>query len=266
MRFRMLTKTRHLLVRLLGEHRFYSLGYYYLLLQPAFRHSVLGLRALKDRHRGQRCFIIGNGPSLNRMDLSPLRDEVTFGLNRIYLMFPSLGFSTTYYLAVNKLVIEQCGDEILSRVPGLKFISYDARRWIGPASNLLYLYSRAEPHFFANVSKGIWQGATVTYSALQVAFFLGFQQVILIGVDHSYESKGQPHSTVVSSGTDPDHFDPHYFGAGFRWQLPDLELSEQAYRLARQAYERAGREILDATVDGKLTVFRKVEFTSLFQG
>jgi hypothetical protein len=69
---------------------------------------------------------------------------------------------------------------------------------------------------------------------------------------------------VVSQGDDPDHFHTGYFGKGFRWQLPDLETSERGYRMARQAYEQAGREVLDATVGGKLAVFPKAAYESLF--
>ena len=34
--------------------------------------------------------------------------------------------------------------------------------------------------------------------------------------------------------------------------------------MARQAYKSAGRQVLDATVGGKLTVFPKVDYHSLF--
>ena len=61
-------------------------------LNPARRDSIARLAALRDRHRGERCFILGNGPSLKRTDLSKLRNETTFGLNRIYLAFPEMGF------------------------------------------------------------------------------------------------------------------------------------------------------------------------------
>jgi hypothetical protein len=93
---------------------------------------------------------------------------------------------------------------------------------------------------------------------------MGFEQAILIGVDHNFVTQGQPNTTVVSQGDDPNHFSAGYFGKGFRWQLPDLETSERAYRMARQAYERAGRQVMDATVDGKLTVFQKCSYTALF--
>ena len=69
-----------------------------------------GLQSLKDSRKGERCFIIGNGPSLRQTDLSRLKGEATFGMNRFYLAFPEIGFQTTYYLSVNDLVIEQCAD------------------------------------------------------------------------------------------------------------------------------------------------------------
>jgi hypothetical protein len=99
---------------------------------------------------------------------------------------------------------------------------------------------------------------------MQLALYLGYRDVVIIGVDHSFTTPGPAHQLVTSQGADPNHFDPSYFGKGYRWQLPDLEMSEQAYRLAKDAYERAGGSIVDATVGGKLTIFPKAEFTSLF--
>ena len=68
----------------------------------------------------------------------------------------------------------------------------------------------------------------------------------------------------MSDGPDPNHFSGDYFGKGFRWNLPDLETSEMAYRMAREYFEKAGRKIVDATIGGKLTVFPKVGYDSLF--
>jgi hypothetical protein len=96
-----------------------------------------------------------------------------------------------------------------------------------------------------------------------VAFHLGFREVVLLGVDHSFTTKGKPHEEVVSTGDDPNHFDPKYFGRGFRWQLPDLETSELAYRIADFVYRESGRNIVDATVGGQLRVFPRLEFESL---
>ena len=71
----------------------------------------------------------------------------------------------------------------------------------------------------------------MTYVALQIAYFMGFSQVVLIGVDHRFKTKGPAHTECILPGDDPNHFDPSYFGHGFRWHLPDLEMSTLAYQL-----------------------------------
>jgi hypothetical protein len=246
-------------------HGVYRVGY----KEPAWRlsakrrASVERLAAMRDRHRGERCFIIGNGPSLNRTDLTRLRRERTFGLNRIYLKFEELGFATTYLACVNKLVISQCAAE-LEGLPCPKFIGWTARRQIRFTDDMVLVRSLAAPGFYADPSDGLWQGSTVTYVAIQLAYFMGFDPVVLIGVDHDFTTKGAPGKVVVAQGDDPNHFDPRYFGKGFRWELPNLPTSEQAYRLARRHFEANGRRILDATIGGKLRVFDKIDYDGLF--
>jgi hypothetical protein len=255
-------------------------------LHPLRRDSIRRLGELKNIHRGERCFIIGNGPSLKDMDLQWLRGEYTFGMNRVYLAFEEWGFSTSYLVAVNSLVIEQCAADFLG-LPMPVFLSWRSRdalpvvqrtdlppsqtaaqsaRYEAPAfGNPILLHTTYTGPRFATDARGrLWEGATVTYVCLQLAFHMGFEVAVLIGVDHNFKSTGTPNTTVVSQGDDPDHFSPGYFGKGFRWQLPDLETSEVGYRMAREAYERAGRQIVDATVEGKLTVFDKVDYTTLF--
>jgi hypothetical protein len=233
-------------------------------LHPWRRESIRRLRQYHNLHRGKRCFIIGNGPSLRSMDLSPLKNEFTFGMNRLYMAFPEMGFSTTYFVSMNDLVAEQCAADFSAlQIP--KFFSWRARKWINPDSLTQFIYSTYTGPGFANDITGrVWESATVTYVALQLAYYMGFSTVILIGVDHNFVTQGKPNTTVVSQGDDPNHFNPQYFGKGFRWQLPDLETSEMGYRFARKAFEQDGRRVLDATVGGKLTVFTKVDYLDLF--
>ncbi len=227
------------------------------------RHQMT---AYHNQHRGERCFIIGNGPSLRNTDLGRLRHEYTIGLNRIYLMFDELGWLPSYYLCVNDLVIEQSSADI-QRLRMPRFVSWRSRKWLRSEPNLSFVHTTyTGPQFATDFRGRVWEGGTVTYVALQLAYFLGFSQVILIGVDHNYVNVGQgkPNETVVSQGADPNHFSADYFGKGFRWQLPDLESWENAYRMARRAYEKDRREVLDATVGGKLMVFKKADYRSLF--
>jgi hypothetical protein len=232
---------------------------------PWRQDSIRKIKALKNIHQGERCFIIGNGPSLQKMDLTVLKNEFTFGMNRFYLMFPELGFKTSYLVSINDLVIEQCKDDF-QQLDVPFFVTWRARKWLEPAENVHFVHTTyVGKKFSKDVSGRVWEGATVTNVALQLAYHMGFSEVILIGVDHNFTTKGKPNTTVVSDGDDPNHFNPGYFGKGFRWQLPDLDTSEIGYEMARQAYEADGRKVLDATVDGKLQIFPKVDFSGLFE-
>lgn len=185
-------------------------------------------------------------------------------MNRIYLLFPELGFHTSYYLSVNQLVIEQCADDI-RKLPVPKFLSWHSRDYITPTEDTIFLFTTYTGSKFARDASGrLWEGATVTYVAMQLAYHMGFSEVILIGVDHNFKTTGKPNTTITSQGDDPDHFNASYFGKGFRWQLPDLETSERAYQMAKDAFESDGRQIVDATIDGKLTIFPKVNYDTLW--
>lgn len=232
--------------------------------KAAWAASQPRLAAMRGIHRGERCVIIGNGPSLNKMDLSFLRDEYSFGLNRIYLGFERFGFTPTYLVSVNRLVIEQSAAE-LAAVPCTKFISFEGVPLVQPADDLVIINPREwRDYFSTDPLQGLCIGSTVTYVAMQLAFWMGFDDVVLIGVDHRFETKGEPHKVVESRGDDPNHFDPGYFGKGFNWQLPDLKESEQMFRIA-DAYFRAFRnKVVDATVDGACPVFEKADYVELF--
>ncbi len=243
---------------------------------PLRRESVRRLAEYENIHRGERCFIIGNGPSLKNTDMSRLKGEFTFGMNRIYLMFPELGFTTTYYACINSMVIEQCAQDIRA-LPIPRFLSWRSHKLVadkdrpcgenfpGKLRDLIFLHTTySGAGFTKDARHRLWEGATVTYVTLQLAYYMGFEKVILIGVDHNYATKGKPNTTVVSQGDDPNHFNANYFGKGFQWQLPDLDTSERAYGMARRAYEAGGRQVVDATVGGKLTIFPKVDYDALF--
>jgi hypothetical protein len=102
-------------------------------LHPWRRIAIQRLAALKDIHKGKRAFIIGNGPSLKQTDLGKLKGEITFGMNRIYLMFPEMGFKTTYLSVVNDLVIEQTASDLAAlEIP--KFLCWRSRPVFPPMS------------------------------------------------------------------------------------------------------------------------------------
>ena len=221
------------------------------------------LRKYKNIHKGERCFIIGNGPSLNKMDLKLLKNEYTFGQNRIYMLFDKIGFKTTYHVTVNELVIKQFHTEMKElNIPS--FVPWKFKNIFSNFSNYSYLYQDFNEEFSVDIAKRLGNGGTVTYSSMQLAYYMGFSEVYLIGVDHNFAEK-ELGKVVVSKGDDPNHFDPNYFGKGVKWGLANLPQSERGYSLAKLACEKDGRKIYDATIDGKLKIFEKFDYLQLFE-
>ncbi|MDF1823576.1 MAG: DUF115 domain-containing protein [Verrucomicrobiales bacterium] len=221
---------------------------------------------LKGAFKGRRCVIIGNGPSINRMDLSVLKDEYTIGMNRIYLKFSEWGFETDVLACVNGTVITQFWDDFL-KLKTIKFFNWRHARGMGDDDRTLLLASRPGLDPKGNLEEGLYNsGYTVTNTCLEIAYYLGFSEVILIGVDHSYvHPKGHGGKTVVSDGDDPNHFDKSYFGKGVTWQLPNLDGSEYVFARMRELFEADGRRIVDATLDGKLQIFEKTNLSEVLK-
>ncbi|HEX7016195.1 MAG TPA: 6-hydroxymethylpterin diphosphokinase MptE-like protein, partial [Cyclobacteriaceae bacterium] len=213
----------------------------------------------RDKFAGKDCFIIGNGPSLNKMNLEALNEYYTFGLNKIFLIFKRVSLDLDFLVSVNPLVIQQSiGEFNKLKIP--KFISYVGAKDVGNFDdNTFFIYTKGGLESSGDLTKPINEGYTVTNVALQVAHYLGFKNVFLVGVDHSFKQQGNPNEKQTMHGEDVNHFDPNYF-KGHQWQLADLEGSELAYRNTKFFYTRTGRKIYDATVEGKLEVFDKISF------
>ncbi|NIQ14459.1 MAG: DUF115 domain-containing protein [Candidatus Dadabacteria bacterium] len=124
-----------------------------------------------------------------------------------------------------------------------------------------------KPRFSTNCDQVLYSGQTVTYVNMQLAYYMGFEKVYLIGMDFSYQV---PKSTVVagvnftSQEDDPNHFHPEYFGKGKKWHDPKLDRVALCYQAAKKFYEENGRKIYNATVGGKLEIFERCEFEGLF--
>ena len=259
------------------------------LIQRTFRYRAAGLGigitrneklllSFRDKHRGQRVFIMGNGPSLNLCDLSLLKNEVTFGVNSIFLNRTSMGFDPTYYVVEDFLVAEDRAEQINQYSGPIKFFgnylnyclkSNENTIWV----NVCYLYNDyyGFPHFTHNAARILWVGGTVSYLCLQLAFYMGFSEIYLIGFDHNYKipddaKKNNRSNEILSQSDDHNHFHPDYFGKGYRWHDPQVDRMEKAYRKAKEAFEMDGRVIFNATIGGKLEVFKRVDYQSLFQG
>jgi hypothetical protein len=198
------------------------------------------------------------------MNLSFLRRETVIGLNKIFLGFEKFRFYPRYLVAINPTVLEQSASQ-LKALNCVRFLDHRAAQF-GIEENAMthFIVPTLSTKFSTNLPAGYQEGFTVTHAALQVAYFLGFQEVILIGLDHRYSFTGSPNESHVLQGPDRNHFSENYFGHGQKWDNPDLANSERFYLAAREAYQADGRRIIDATLEGACTVFEKGDYRELF--
>jgi hypothetical protein len=221
------------------------------------------LAQFHNRHRGEACVLVCNGPSLNAMDLGFLKDRTVIGLNKIHLGLKRFGFQPQYLVAVNKRVVEQAGPQIAA-LPAIKFIGARAAAHLAEAEDVFHVPILDPPVVFSeDICRGVREGGTVTHAALQIAYYMGFAEVAIIGMDHRFTFVGDPHAPNLLKGPDPNHFSPDYF-SGQIWDNPDLARSEQSYAVAREVYAASGRRIVDATLSGHCMVFDKVDYRVYF--
>ncbi|MEL7474575.1 MAG: FkbM family methyltransferase, partial [Planctomycetota bacterium] len=128
-----------------------------------------------------------------------------------------------------------------------------------------------------DLTRGVRGAGSVTGSAIQIAFHLGFDPIYLIGCDAAYkvlDSVNQSGDDQFNTGVklhltstqddDPNHFDPSYFGTGRRWHDPNVQRMIEGYEQCRDGIRGTGRQIINATVGGNLEVFPRVDIHDLF--
>ena len=210
------------------------------------------LRKFKDIHKGETCVIIGNGPSLNNTPLKDLDEKYrTFGSNMIY----RLPFFPDYYCIIDEEMMKACLP--LPSMPSTKFLRAEARDYDNNP-----IYPVVVNGFSLDISNFIVMGGTVTYALLQIAFYMGFDTFLLVGVDHRYPNTSRLAGKKFIAGmADPDHFITRdgkpYFTQGKEFNAPELEGSAKNYAIARELFDKAGKRILNLTPNSALNVFEK---------
>jgi hypothetical protein len=166
------------------EFELYGLGGSRLLRVP------LLLDTLVDRHKGRRCFVAGNGPSLNDIDMSALKDDVVLGSNQVYLGYETWGFHFPYWGVYDDYQIQTYGAEYEQRVPNecTQFFPFPYLPLIGFENGcpVNTVFPKEAARQFSDAPDRVFRGFTVTYMLLQIAAIMGCDPIILIGVDHRY--------------------------------------------------------------------------------
>jgi hypothetical protein len=227
------------------------------------------LRQFRNCHLGKRCFIIGNGPSLTIEDLEKIKGEVSYASNKIYLIFKQTSWRPTYYVAEDDKIIRDNLTEINALAGPLKLLrrlkcnKYVPKDQVAEFE-MYFPDSETFPQFTLDATKPFACGYTVTYVAMQWAFYMGFENVYLLGVDFNYPGLKYHADGTVELPEDGTHFLPGYGSSGERFYAPKLDENLRAYALAKDIFLSNGRSIFNATRGGKLEIFPRVDFDTLF--
>lgn len=221
----------------------------------AKRNQMLAL--CKNKYEGQRCFIIGNGPSLKIEDLEALKDEVTFASHGIYYIYDNTDWRPTFYCAQDAKLIneryceikEKCKESInvFGIVKNRNYVKFSEDSII---INLIDEdFVDGYPKFSDDLTFGAYEGLTVTYFNIQLAIYMGFKEIYLLGVDHFY------------SGGRNDHFSEQDVCTN----VPQTEKSTFSYIKAKDFANEKGVKIYNATRGGHLEVFERVDFDDVLR-
>lgn len=227
-----------------------------------------GIRPLKDKHKGQACVVIGNGPSLKVEDLTRLHELriPTFACNRIHLVFQQTPWRPTYYFMSDEKLAKQYDDDVPD-VPALRrFFPKQYRGMIrnGRFYNTIQFDYEHEGKFSLDAAMGICPAASVTTEMIQFAYYMGFSEIYLIGVDFSYAVTQKLDSKTYAYQGENNYFIPGYLKPGEVADMPNVNANLLGFHAAKEAIEAQGRTIMNATRGGKLEVFQRISLDDLF--
>ncbi|MBE6101414.1 MAG: DUF115 domain-containing protein [Selenomonas ruminantium] len=231
------------------------------------------LARFKDAYKGERLFVVGTGPSLSFDDLDVLRinKEYSMSVNLIIRAFDRTRWRPDFYYAGDFNGIKNYCDEIIEAEMGDSFISNQAEffwkkivgRTCGSRMHRINTMSDCTPTIMRisdDITRGVYESGTCVHSALQIAMYMGFKEIYLLGIDSDYSTSGSKH--FIEDYYHDEHCEKKdidrlvIFGGNYVFR---------AYQSIRYYAEQHGIKIYNATRGGKLEVFERVDFDALFR-
>jgi len=180
----------------------------------------------RNKHDGERVFIVANGPSLAETNLDLLENEITIAMNRVSLIYDKNSkWRPTYYLfsstnvrnpvwgpawteSVRRSVSEPDTTSFIARMfkptidpdntyPQIKWFDSMSENKPNMAGDIL------EECFSTDVVERIDKSATTINLALQLSYHMGFSEIVFVGTDLGWTADR-------GSTSDPNHFDKSY--------------------------------------------------------
>jgi hypothetical protein len=196
---------------------------------------------LKDLYHGEPVFLVGNGPSLKDTPLELLMDRHSFGMNRLTSLYKRTAWRPEFYVCLSS-------DFKQVQRPEFEKSAAPARVAFLPAEfggEKIVGLNADEEQWSDDPSVRVSKYGTVMLAAFQVAVYMGFNPIVLVGCDLNF-------------GPDGNHYDPDYtLSAEFDWHLENLNQLE-AHRIAKWNCDRLGVAVYNATVGGALAVYPRV--------
>ena len=219
------------------------------------------IKNFQNRYKGKRCFIACTGPSLTIDDLEMLKDEYVFGMNSIALIHDKTDWIPDFYGIQDFHVFEKIKESVLTTYNGIIFAPYGLKKRFKTPDNWVYWHMCGVYHLFEMIYTGeyftkfsndcyvrIYDGYSIVYSLLQLAMYMGFDEIYLLGADCSYLGKKQ--HFIETGIVDPQ----------FKEATQKLYTS---YNTAKKYAESHGIKIYNATRGGCLEIFPRVQLENI---
>lgn len=224
------------------------------------------VRAFRNRHKGKRCFVVATGPSLTLKDVEALKGEYTFAVNSCFRIFDKTDWRPTYYVITDPQFIRDmgselekqdseiacafCGKEVPWNKEGVLRLNASKRYQNLPEKGLLRrMIDSAQDNFMSrDVSRGVVSGHSVIFTVLQIAEYMGFSEIYLLGTDCNYTGTLQ-YSDLTS------HTHVNAPNAADRMIVD--------YLYARRHFEKSSTSVYNATRGGMLEVFPRVDLDAV---
>lgn len=230
-----------------------------------FFRKILRIRSgdiekLRNKYQGKRCFIVCTGPSLSFADLEKIKNEYSFGMNSIVKVLNQTDWKPTFYGIQDENVYEKLQGSIMAANIAEFFVSdrlqLDKKEAKIHSFHLdfyghRFICERPRYKFSNDPSICVFDGFSITYSLMQIAIYMGFTEIYLLGCDCNYD-RDPDKQHFVSSG----HIDPNASKMG--------RLQNLAFEEANDYAKKHNVRVLNATRGGKLETFERVSFDDLF--
>lgn len=245
-----------------------AFGFPYFIHKFIHKNQYKAWEQYRGIHKNERCFIIGTGPSLQLSQLKMLKNEITFSVNSIINCFENTDWRPTYYCITDPRVyetlkpkLEQYSKDLFSFYPTNR-IKTDILSGLGFPLNCSDMYKAQALDVFTltkfgtNPQNDVYDGATVVYALLQIAVFLGFTEIYLLGVDCNYGYTKDYHNQSL------EYNSPTYV---YRDTKNTGRIMIEAFKIAQKYAMENGISIFNASSGGKLNVFDRINLCEVLQ-